>query len=76
MATQVAVRLPEELVARIDLVVEPNSSRSEVIRKAIEAYLYLKACEADAEVYARLPLTDKELALADDPEVWSTAPPW
>lgn len=34
------------------------------------------AGERDAELYAEHPMTDEELALADDPEAWSTTGPW
>ncbi|MGH9025694.1 MAG: ribbon-helix-helix domain-containing protein [Acidimicrobiia bacterium] len=69
--------MPDELLRRIDeLVPSTYPSRSEAIRRAIEVYLYDLACERDAQQYERLPLTDAELALADDPEAWSTTPAW
>jgi len=74
---QVAVRLPEEHVACIDrLVGEAHASRSEFIRRAVELYLYRLACEHDALVYERQPLSDAELSLADDPEAWEDTPAW
>jgi Arc/MetJ-type ribon-helix-helix transcriptional regulator len=77
MTTQVAVRLPDELVRRLDaLVPAAHPSRSDAVRRAIELYLYRLACEHDARQYERLPLTDAELALADDPDAWSDTPPW
>jgi Arc/MetJ-type ribon-helix-helix transcriptional regulator len=77
MTTQVAVRLPDELITRLDsLVPTTHSSRSDAVRRAIELYLYWLACEQDARQYERLPLTDAELALADDPEAWSGTPAW
>lgn len=77
MTTQIAVRLPDELVARLDqLVPETHSSRSQVIRRAIEVYLAWVANERDARVYERLPLSDAELALADDPAGWAATPAW
>jgi Arc/MetJ-type ribon-helix-helix transcriptional regulator len=77
MTTQVAVRLPDELVRGIDaLVPVTHPSRSEAVRRAIELYLYRLACEHDARQYERLPLTDAELALADDQDAWSDTPPW
>jgi Arc/MetJ-type ribon-helix-helix transcriptional regulator len=77
MTTQIAVRLPDELVGGIDaLVPATHPSRSEAVRRAIQLYLYRLACEHDARQYERLPLTDAELALADDPHAWSGTPPW
>jgi len=77
MTTQIAVGLPEELVSRLDaLVPTTHSSRSEALRRAVELYLYQLACEHDARQYERLPLSDSELSLADDPEAWADTPPW
>jgi metal-responsive CopG/Arc/MetJ family transcriptional regulator len=77
MTTQLAVRLPDDLVRRLDaLVPETHPSRSEAVRRAIELYLYRLACEHDARQYERLPLTEEELAFAHDPAAWRHAPPW
>lgn len=77
MTIQIAVRLPEELASRIDeLVPSTHGSRSQAIRRAIEVYLAWLANERDATVYDRLPLTDEELALADDPAAWAATPAW
>jgi metal-responsive CopG/Arc/MetJ family transcriptional regulator len=77
MTSQVAVRLPEELISRLDaLVPSTHQNRSEAVRRAIELYLYWLACEHDAQQYERLPLTDAELSLADDPHSWSGTPAW
>jgi Arc/MetJ-type ribon-helix-helix transcriptional regulator len=77
MTTQIAVRLPDELVQQLDsLVPRTHASRSELVRRSIELYLYRLGCEQDAERYARQPLTDDELALSDDPEAWSGTPSW
>lgn len=77
MTIQIAVRLPEKLVKQLDqLVPDTHASRSEVIRRAIEFYLYRLACENDADQYERTPLHDSELALADDPAGWSNTAPW
>ena len=77
MTTQIAVRLPADLLDQLDaLVPSAHASRSEAIRHAIEEYLYRQACERDARVYERVPLSEAELILADDPEAWSAAPPW
>lgn len=74
MTTQVAVRLPEALVARVDAIA--GSNRSETIRRALEEFLYRLECERDAERYAASPLTTTELAMADDPEGWQATPSW
>jgi Arc/MetJ-type ribon-helix-helix transcriptional regulator len=77
MTVQVAVRLPAEQLEAIDaLVGQHHGSRSDVIRRALELYLYRLACERDAQRYAELPLTDSELALADDQRAWSATPAW
>lgn len=75
--SQVAVRLPDTLIRAVDDAAgRLNSTRSELIRRALELYLYRLASEHDAAVYSELPLTDSELALADDPEGWSATPQW
>lgn len=77
MTTQVAIRLPAELVSRLDeLVPRLHPSRSDAVRRSIELYIYRLACEADAARYADVPLTDEELSLADDPASWSETPAW
>jgi Arc/MetJ-type ribon-helix-helix transcriptional regulator len=77
MTTQIAVRLPDEMVERLDqLVASGHQSRSEAVRRAIELYLYRLACERDARRYDELPLSDAELALADDPAAWAETPSW
>jgi hypothetical protein len=53
-----------------------HQTRSEAVRRAIELYLYRLACEHDARQYERLPLTDAELSLADDPDAWNSTPAW
>ena len=75
--TQLTVRLPETLVREVDDVAERlHASRSDLIRKALEQYLHRLASEGDAAVYARSPLTEAELALADDPLGWNPTPQW
>jgi Arc/MetJ-type ribon-helix-helix transcriptional regulator len=77
MTSQIAIRLPDELVQRLDqLVPGVHPTRSEAVRHSIESYLYRLACEADAARYDALPLSNEELALADDPEAWSGTPAW
>ena len=74
---QLAVRVPNELVEALDrLVPEMHTTRAEAVRAAVEAYLYRVACERDAQRYAAKPLTNDELALADDPDAWSATPSW
>ena len=75
--SQVAVRLPDTLIRAVDDAAgRLHSTRSELIRRALELYLYRLASEHDAAVYDQLPLTDTELALADDSEGWSATPQW
>lgn len=77
MTTQIAVRLPDELVSRLDaLVPGTHDSRSDAVRRSIEVYLYRFASEQDAVRYEQQPLTESELALADDPDGWSGTPSW
>jgi Arc/MetJ-type ribon-helix-helix transcriptional regulator len=77
MTSQIAIRLPDELVAQLDaLVPGTHESRSDAVRRSIELYLYRLECERDAERYERHPLSDDELALADDPGAWAGTPPW
>ena len=77
MTTQIAVRLADELVSRLDMLVPArHGSRSDAIRQAIEAYLYRLACEQDADRYDRQPLSEDELSLADDPQAWEATTAW
>lgn len=74
---QLAVRVPRSLVEELDaLVPSVHVTRAEAVRSAVESYLYRLACERDAQRYAEQPLTDDELALADDPSGWEAMPPW
>lgn len=77
MTTQVAVRLPDALLARVDsLVASGHGTRTDVFRRAVETYLYRLECERDAAVYEAQPLSDAELALANDPAAWKVTPKW
>jgi Arc/MetJ-type ribon-helix-helix transcriptional regulator len=77
MTTQIAIRLPEALIGRLDeLVPEVHRSRSDAVRRSIELYLYRLECEMDAARYERQPLSDDDLAMVDDPSAWSATPPW
>jgi Arc/MetJ-type ribon-helix-helix transcriptional regulator len=77
MTTQIAVRLPDDLIGQLDaLVPGTHGSRSEAIRRSIELYLYRLECEADAERYEQEPMSAAELSLADDEDAWAGTPPW
>ena len=77
MTTQIAVRLPDDMIEQLDRLVEAgHASRSDAVRRAIELYLYRLACERDARRYEEQPLTDAELAMVDDPHSWSATPAW
>ena len=75
--TQIAVRLPADLVDQLDhLVPAAHASRSEAIRRAIELYVYRLSAERDASAYDRVPLTEAEQALVEDSDGWSDVPRW
>lgn len=77
MTTQIAIRLPDETAIRLDaLVPDVHKTRSDAIRRSIELYLYRLACEQDADRYEDKPMSDDELALADDHQAWSGTPTW
>jgi predicted transcriptional regulator len=77
MTTQIAVRLPDDLVAQIDALVPlSHPTRSSLVRTAIESYVSRVLNERDAAVYQRQPLSDAELALADDARSWDAPPQW
>jgi Arc/MetJ-type ribon-helix-helix transcriptional regulator len=75
--TQIAVRVPTELLDRIEAIVgAQHGSRSDVVRRALELYLYRIDCEREASAYERVPLSDAELAVTDDPQGWKETPEW
>ncbi len=77
MTTQIAVRLPDDLIARLDeLVPHAHPSRSALVRIAIESYISRLLNERDAAIYERRPLSDVELAMADDSRSWEATPSW
>ncbi len=77
MTTQIALRLPDDVVAQLDaLVPDVHDSRSDAVRRSIELYLYRLACGRDAARYAEQPLSDDELEVGDDPDAWSGTPSW
>ena len=76
---QIAARLPVALVEQMDQLVTvtgAHESRSDIIRRALELYVYRLQCEADARRYEDAPLSDRELALVDDPEALASMPEW
>ncbi len=76
MTTQLAIRVSDEQMAAIDrLVPEVHRTRTELIRRAVELYLYRLACEHDAQRYEEVPLTDDELAMSSAAN-WASAPAW
>jgi len=68
MTTQIAVKLPDALVAGVDALVGSGAfvSRSEAVRSALHALLRAQARadvdQAYADAYQRMPVTDAELA--------------
>lgn len=75
--SEAVVSLPDNLIRAVDdMARRLHSTRSELIRRAVELHLYRLASEHDAAVYEQLPLTDMELALAHDPAGWSATPQW
>lgn len=66
--TQVTVRLADGLVSEIDSVAgEIHSTRSGVIQRAVEHYLYGLACERDVSLLDQLPLSTDESAMLRGP---------
>ena len=66
--TQVTIRLADGLVSELDVVAgEIRSTRSGVIRRAVEHYLYGLACERDVSLLDRLPLSMDESPLQRGP---------
>lgn len=69
---QLVARVDDELVARLDEIVESGEaeSRSEVVRRALEALIDRRrrrlVGEAIAEAYRRIPETPEELRWADE----------
>ncbi len=76
MTTQLAIRVSDEQMAAIDrLVPEVHGTRTELIRRAVELYLYRLECERDSQRYAELPLTADELSISSAVN-WASAPAW
>ncbi len=52
MTTQIAVRLPDDLVARLDALVPlTQGTRSSLVRAALESYVSRMLNERDADIY-------------------------
>lgn len=66
VTTQIAVRLPDRLVAFLDEMVERGeaASRAEIVKKALMKYERRVRAERDAEIYRTTP---------DDPEMTALA---
>jgi metal-responsive CopG/Arc/MetJ family transcriptional regulator len=68
--TVVAIRIPDEVVERLDELVRPDgyATRTEVIRRAIDVLLDAhERSTVDREIveaYVRVPQTDEEVAVA------------
>lgn len=66
--TTITIRLADTLVSELDVVAgEIRSTRSGVIRRAVEHYLYGLACERDVSLLDQLPLSMSESALLRGP---------
>jgi len=51
-----------------------DPDRSAAIRRSIEVYRYRLTADTDVTRYEQQPLTDDELAPADDPAAWAGTP--
>lgn len=60
MTTQIAVRLPDEMVAFLDEAVRAGAapSRAAVVAAALEREMRLRAAQADAELLSRVGVAD------------------
>lgn len=83
MTTQIAVKLPDELVSRVDDLVSKGAfrNRSAAVRDGLEAVVRAKAREGLDQQYARafalVPESDDELAHATQLAIQSIAEePW
>jgi Arc/MetJ-type ribon-helix-helix transcriptional regulator len=67
MSTQIAVRLPDELVAFVDQQVASGqaASRAQVVSRAVERERRRRAAERDAEILARQGQVPDLAGLAD-----------
>jgi metal-responsive CopG/Arc/MetJ family transcriptional regulator len=79
MTTTLSFRAEEQLAAALDAeAARAGVARSDLLNRAVRELLYRIRCERDAEVYARLPLTEDEVA-AWGSEAWAdddTATDW
>ena len=68
MSVQIAVRLPDDLVAEVDdLVASGAGSRAAVVTRALNRYLQHLRAEQDAQIYRELGDYDEFAGLADLP---------
>jgi metal-responsive CopG/Arc/MetJ family transcriptional regulator len=72
MTTMLSFRADEQLAAALDAeVARSGLARSELLNRALRELLYRLRCERDVEVYARMPLTEDEVAEWSS-EAWTT----
>ena len=73
MSTQIAVRLPDEVVAFLDRSVAAGraSSRAALVAAAVEREMRLQAAQQDVELLTRAGVADD----LDDVVAWSVANP-
>jgi Arc/MetJ-type ribon-helix-helix transcriptional regulator len=84
MSVQIAVRLPNELAAALDGLVEPDGpfmTKADAVRSAIEELVdrdrRRRIGEAIAEGYRRIPQTDAEIARVHEDSIRSIEEePW
>ena len=74
MTTQIAVRLPDDLVAYVDERVSSGEvpSRAAAVAQALERQRRLEAATRDAEIYARTKRDDDDL---NDLAAWAVDQP-
>jgi Arc/MetJ-type ribon-helix-helix transcriptional regulator len=81
MSTQIAVRIPDELVAFLDEAVkaEGASGRAAIVTRALAREQRRLAAQRDAEIYARLPAGrpagEKAAEEFDDLADWAASQP-
>jgi predicted transcriptional regulator len=79
MTTTLSFRAEERLAAALDAeAARSGLARSDLLNRAVREMLYRLQCERDAEIYARMPLTEDEVAVWAS-EAWAeddTATDW
>ena len=72
MTTTLSFRAEEQLAAALDAeAARSGVARSDLLNRAVREMLYRLQCERDAEVYARMPLTEDEIVTWGS-EAWPT----